>query len=142
MARASDLSVAGTAESAGIRLLVADDDDRLRSLFAELFRGTVGVSSVLEAGDGDEAVDLARDDRLDVVVLDFKMPRVDGVDAARQLRALRPSLRVAVHSTDPELLRACAEGLDVDLFDKADYEGLIEWVELQASALAATAKAA
>ncbi len=59
------------------------------------------------------------------------MPRLDGLEAALRLRALQPSLRIALHSSDPYALRERARGLDMPLFDKLDADRLIDWVEEQ-----------
>ena len=115
----------------GLRVLVADDDARFRSLVATLLRQAAGVSSVLEAKDGAQAVQLGRDLRVHATVLDLNMPRVDGVEAALMLRSLQPSMRIALHSSDPESLRARAGGLGLPLFDKIELERLIEWVDRQ-----------
>jgi CheY-like chemotaxis protein len=115
----------------GIRLLVADDDDRVRLLIASLLRQVSGISSVLEAKDGAEAVQIGRDCRVHVAVLDLNMPHIDGVEAALRLKALRPSMRIALHSSDPESLRARAGGLGLALFDKVEVDGLLGWVERQ-----------
>jgi hypothetical protein len=74
------------------------------------------------------------------VVLDLNMPRLDGVEAALRLCSLEPSPRIALHSSDPELLRQRAAGLEFPLFDKADFERLLEWVERQATDRAASAR--
>jgi CheY-like chemotaxis protein len=120
------------APAAGARLLVADDDHVVRTLFANLFRATPGIACVIEAEDGAEAVDVARERRFDIAVLDMNMPRLDGIEAALRLRALQPSLRIALHSSDPELLRQRAAGLELPLFDKVDFDRLLAWVERQA----------
>ena len=67
----------------------------------------------------------------------MNMPRLDGVEAARRLRALQPTLPIALHSSDPELLRQRAAGLGLPLFDKIDFDRLLAWVEQQANASAA-----
>jgi CheY-like chemotaxis protein/predicted RNA-binding Zn-ribbon protein involved in translation (DUF1610 family) len=123
---------ASTPSLRGIRVLVVDDDDRVRSLAATLLRQVPGVSSVLEAKDGAEAIRVGRDLRVHVSVLDLNMPCVDGVDAALRLSALQPSMRIALHSSDPDGLRARAGGLGLQLFDKAEFECVIDWVERQA----------
>ena len=123
--------------ASGVRLLLADDDARVRALIATLLRAAAGVGSVVEARDGTEALALASGGRLDVAVLDMNMPRLDGVEAARRLRALQPTLRIALHSSDPELLRRRAAGLELPLFDKIDFDRLLAWVEQQAKASAA-----
>jgi CheY-like chemotaxis protein len=120
------------ATGAEIRVLVADDDDGVRQLFAILLRTTPGVSSVIEAKDGAEAVELACGRQFDVAVLDLNMPRLDGVQAAIRLRAMQPSLKIALNSSSPELLRQRADGLGLPLFDKiVDFDRLREWVAQQ-----------
>jgi CheY-like chemotaxis protein len=120
--------------AAGVRVLVADDDEAVRNLYMTLLRDVPGVTSLVGAADGDDAVVLARKLRCQIAVLDFNMPRLDGVDAALLLRRHRPSTRVAVHSSDPESLKARAAGLGLTLFDKLDFERLLDWVERQADA--------
>src|SRR5688572_10302853 len=117
---------------AGACLLVADDDPGVLTMFATLLRATAGVTSVVEAKDGAAAVGLARRRRLDIAVLDMNMPRLDGIEAALRLRAMQPSLQIALHSSDPELLRRRAAGLGLPLFDKVDFDRLLAWVERQA----------
>ena len=123
--------------ASGVRLLLADDDAGVRAFLATLLRAAAGVGSVVEAADGTEAVALARGGGLDVAVLDMNMPRLDGVEAASRLRALQPTLPIALHSSDPELLRQRAAGLELPLFDKIDFDRLLSWVEQQAKASAA-----
>jgi CheY-like chemotaxis protein len=117
----------------GIRVLVADDEARVRSLVATLLRAATGVVSVIEAEDGVEAVELGRQENVDVAVLDLNMPCMSGVEAALKLGALQPSARIALHSSDPVLLRQHAAALELPLFDKVDFERLRAWVELQAT---------
>lgn len=123
--------------ASGVRLLLADDDAHVRTMLATLLRAAAGVGWVVEAGDGTEALALAIGGRLDVAVLDMNMPRLDGIEAARRLRALQPTLPIALQSSDPELLRQRAVGLQLPLFDKIDFDRLLAWVEEQAKAAAA-----
>jgi CheY-like chemotaxis protein len=119
---------------AGVRVLVADDDNAVRNLYMTRLRAVPGVTSLVGAADGDDAVLLARKLRCQIAILDFNMPRLDGVDAALLLRRHRPSTRVAVHSADPDDLKERAAGLGLTLFDKLDLERLLGWVERQADA--------
>jgi CheY-like chemotaxis protein len=118
----------------GMRALVADDDETVRSLYVCLLREFVGISSLVEASDGHEAVLIARRLRCQVAILDFNMPRLDGVEAALLLRRDCPSTRVAVQSSDPDGLKERAAGLGLATFDKLDFECLLAWVERQAGA--------
>ena len=125
--------------ASGVRLLLADDDAGVRALFATLLRAAPGVGSVVEAEDGAEALALAHGRRLDVAVLDMNMPRLDGIEAARRVRALQPTMAIALHSSDVEQLRQRAADLGLPLFDKIDFDRLLAWVEQQAKASAANA---
>jgi CheY-like chemotaxis protein len=118
-------------ELLGLRALVADDDATARSLYMNLLGDVPGISSVVDASDGYEAVLIARRLHCDIAVLDFNMPRADCVDSALALRREFPSLRVAVHSADPYALQERAAGFGLALFDKLDLDRLFAWVERQ-----------
>jgi CheY-like chemotaxis protein len=118
----------------GVRVLVADDDGPVRLLYLTLLREVPGVSSLVAASDGDDAVRVARRLPCQIAILDFNMPRLDGVDTAVLLRLHCPWTRVALHSADPRGLEEHAAGLGLPLFDKLDEWRLLEWVEEQADA--------
>jgi DNA-binding NarL/FixJ family response regulator len=68
-----------------LRLLVADDQSLVRTGFVTIFDAQPDMTVVGEATDGDIAVELARRLRPDVVVMDVRMPRLDGIEATRRL---------------------------------------------------------
>jgi DNA-binding NarL/FixJ family response regulator len=68
-----------------IRVVVADDQELVRSGFVMILDAQPDIDVVGEAGDGDEAVTLARAERADVVLMDIRMPRLDGIAATRRL---------------------------------------------------------
>src|SRR2546423_2795208 len=68
----------------GVRILVAEDETIIRLDLRELLE-RAGFEVCAEARDGLEAVELARSERPDVAVLDVKMPRLDGIEAARRI---------------------------------------------------------
>ncbi|MFZ4373660.1 MAG: ANTAR domain-containing response regulator [Mycobacterium sp.] len=70
------------------RVLIAEDEALIRLDLAEMLRDE-GYQVVGEAGDGQEAVDLAESLRPDLVIMDVKMPRRDGIDAAAEIAAKR-----------------------------------------------------
>jgi DNA-binding NarL/FixJ family response regulator len=99
-----------------IRVLVADDQPLMRTAFDMTLRAESDIELVGEAADGNEAVDLAQQLRPDVVLMDVRMPVMDGVEATRQLIAHDPSIKILILTTFDiddyviEALRAGASG--------------------------------
>jgi DNA-binding NarL/FixJ family response regulator len=94
-----------------VRVLVVDDQTVVREGLVMLLGLSPGVEVVDAAGDGDEAVRLARRHRPDVVLMDLRMPRCDGVAATRSILEELPSTRVIVLTTyaDDESVFAALE---------------------------------
>ncbi|MEU2512238.1 response regulator transcription factor [Streptomyces syringium] len=70
-----------------IRVVVADDQELVRSGFAMILQAQPDIEVVAEAGDGAEAIEAVRRHAPDVVLLDIRMPHVDGIEAARTVCA-------------------------------------------------------
>jgi DNA-binding NarL/FixJ family response regulator len=99
-----------------IRVLLCDDQALVRSGFRLILETREDLEVVGEAQDGREAVELARKLRPDVILMDVRMPNVDGVEATRRLAALGSPARVLILTTFDldeyvyEALRAGASG--------------------------------
>ena len=72
-----------------LRILIAEDETIIRLDLRELLEGA-GFDVVAEARDGEEAVELARTQAPELALLDVKMPKLDGIDAARRILEERP----------------------------------------------------
>ena len=102
-----------------MRILVAEDETIIRlDLRALLERA--GFEVCAEARDGEEAVALARSERPDVAVLDVKMPKLDGIEAARRILEERPIPMVMLTAYDDPTAEAGVFGYLVKPFREQD----------------------
>ncbi|MFB6677098.1 response regulator [Streptomyces sp. NPDC056390] len=81
-------------DTAPIRILLADDHALVRRGVRLILDGEPDLEVVAEAGDGAEAIEMARTHTVDLAVLDVAMPRMTGLQAARELSARHPGLRI------------------------------------------------
>jgi DNA-binding NarL/FixJ family response regulator len=79
-----------------IRVLLADDQELVRSGFRLILELADGIEIAGEAADGLEAVRLAKELQPDVVLMDVRMPEIDGIEATRRLRQAGVDARVLV----------------------------------------------
>jgi DNA-binding NarL/FixJ family response regulator len=98
-----------------VRVLIADDQRVVREGLATIVEAFPETVVVGLAGDGAEAVDLAATHAPDVVLMDLRMPRLDGVAATRAIKATHPAIAVVVLTTyadDESILAALSAGAD------------------------------
>ncbi|MGV9626097.1 response regulator [Streptomyces sp. NPDC003487] len=98
-----------------IRVLLADDQTLVRAAFAMLVESAPDMEVVGQAGTGREAVALARSRRADLVVMDIRMPEVDGIEATRRIAAEEDLAGVKVlvlttYDTDEHIVEALRAG--------------------------------
>ena len=79
-----------------IRIVIADDHKVVREGTRELLQKENDLQVVGEAGDGEEAVALVRDLKPDVVIMDIAMPRLNGIEATKQIKVLHPRTAVLI----------------------------------------------
>lgn len=114
-----------------IRVLVADDHPIVRGGIALLLGAADDIVVVGEASDGEEAVALAAALRPDLVLMDLRMPRLDGVEATQRILAASDSVRVLILTTyesDDQILGAIAAGASGYLLKAAPQAEIIEGV--------------
>jgi len=83
----------------GLAIVIADDQLLLRAGFRKLLDGEADLSVVGDAADGRQAVDLVAEQRPDVVLMDIRMPVLDGIEATRQVTTRFPDTAVLVLTT-------------------------------------------
>jgi two-component system, response regulator PdtaR len=95
-----------------VRILVAEDETIIRLDLKETLE-RAGFEVCGEARDGEEAVELAREEKPDLAVLDVKMPRLDGIEAARRILAERPIpiVMLTAYGHDELVARAVEAGV-------------------------------
>ena len=110
------------------RTLIVDDDARFRRRIKELLAPELDIEIVGEAADGRAAILKAQSLKPDLVLMDVRMPRLNGVDATRQLKAEMPELKIiilTVFALEEYRQAALAAGANGYLVKKSLLEALV-----------------
>ena len=119
-----------------IRVLLADDDVLLRTGLALVLGTTPDLDVVAEADDGLEAIDRCREHAPDVVLMDVRMPGIDGIEATRRLVTSCPGSRILILTTfqnDEYVWGALRAGASGFLLKRSSPERLIDAVRTVAA---------
>jgi DNA-binding NarL/FixJ family response regulator len=119
-----------------IRVLVADDQSMVRAGLRLILESQPDIEVVGEAADGEEALVAVRRDRPEVVLMDIRMPRLDGIAATRKLIEQDPTIRVLVVTTfdaDQNVFEALRAGASGFMLKDSSPEQLVAAVRLIAA---------
>jgi DNA-binding NarL/FixJ family response regulator len=116
-----------------IRVGLADDQELVRAGFRMIVGSQPDMEVVWEAADGQEAVDLARGQPADVTLMDIRMPRVDGIEATRQIAATTRVVILTTYELDEYVFDALAAGASAFLLKAAPPEDLVRAIRVVAS---------
>ncbi|MFC9248499.1 response regulator [Streptomyces sp. NPDC057136] len=122
-----------------IRVLIADDEPMIRAGVRAVLSSDPGIDIVAEAADGHDAVELVRRHRPQVAVLDIRMPGVNGIEAAAEIRRTAPDTGVIMLTTfgeDDYILQALGGGAAGFLIKSGEPEELIAGVRAVADGAA------
>jgi len=116
-----------------IKILIADDHSLMRVGLNALFSHQEDMEVVGEASDGLEAVRLAEKLEPDIVVMDLKMPKLDGADAARLILDVTPDAKIFVltsYGTSDDLVRAVQNGVKSAMIKSAPIEDIVDSIRI------------
>ncbi len=119
-----------------IKVLLADDQAMIRSGLRMILESEADLSVIGEAENGEEAIRLSKREKPDVVLMDVRMPGVDGLEATRQIHQTLPGVKVIVLTTfdlDEYIYAALRGGASGFLLKDADSETLIRAVRIVAA---------
>ena len=128
-----------------IRVVLVDDQELVRTGFRLVLGGQPDIEVVGEAGDGEEAIEVTAQTRPDVVVMDVRMPRMDGVAATRRIRASADAPKVLILTTfdlDEYVYEAIRAGASGFLLKDTGARNLIDGVRVVHSGDAVVAPSA
>jgi DNA-binding NarL/FixJ family response regulator len=116
-----------------IRVALADDQALVRAGFRMIVESQPDMQIAGEAGDGQDAVELIRRERPDVVLMDIRMPRMDGLAATREVAGLTRVVILTTYELDEYVFDALAAGASGFLLKAAPPEDLIRAIRVVAS---------
>ena len=114
-----------------IRILIADDHPLLREALCQVFSNQKDMEIVGQAGNGEEAIDLASQLKPDILVMDIMMPKFDGLEASRQIKKITPNTAILIltaYDDDNYVLGLLEAGATGYLMKSAKGQDLIEAV--------------
>jgi len=112
-----------------LKLLIADDERLFRQSLRILLETAKDIKVVAEAGDGQEAVIKCRETEPDIALLDVRMPKMDGIKAAKLISALAPKTKIlmlSIHDDDEKIASAIKAGAKGYILKDTDREEFIE----------------
>jgi DNA-binding NarL/FixJ family response regulator len=115
-----------------IRVAIVDDQAMVRAGFRMIVASQTDMEFAGEAGDGQAAIELVRRERPDVVLMDIRMPRVDGIEATRQVSGIARVVILTTFELDEYVFDALAAGASAFLLKASPPEDLLRAIRVVA----------
>ena len=116
-----------------IRVAIVDDQTMVRAGFRLIVQSQSDMQVVGEAADGQEAIDLVRHERPEVVLMDIRMPKVDGIAATREIVGVTRVVILTTFELDEYVFDALAAGASGFLLKAARPEDLVQAIRVVAA---------
>jgi len=116
-----------------IRVAMADDQAMVRAGFRMIVESQPDMAFAGDAADGQQAIDLVRRERPDVILMDIRMPRVDGIEATRQVAGQTRVVILTTYELDEYVFDALAAGASAFLLKAAPPEDLLKAIRVVAA---------
>jgi DNA-binding NarL/FixJ family response regulator len=129
--KAADAGIQGMTESNEIKVLIAEDQQLVRRAFAMMLALEPDIKVVAQASDGAEAIQLARQWRPDIVLMDLQMPRVGGIGAMKRILEDVPGAKIVVlttFDTDELVFEAISAGAHAYLLKDSNETEILETI--------------
>ena len=125
----------------GLRVVIADDQPMMRAGFKAVLEATGNIHVVAEAANGEEAVAAAREHEPDVVLMDIRMPGMDGIEATRRMPSRQRVLILTTFGLDEYIIDALRAGASGFLLKDAPTQEVVQAVRSVAAGDAVLAPA-
>jgi DNA-binding NarL/FixJ family response regulator len=128
---AADVGIRAMAENSEIKVLIAEDQQLVRRAFAMMLTLEQDIKVVAQAADGAEAIQLARQWRPDIVLMDLQMPRVGGIGAMKRILEDVPDAKIIVlttFDTDELVFEAISAGAHAYLLKDSNEAEILETI--------------
>ncbi|MBD2104356.1 response regulator transcription factor [Leptolyngbya sp. FACHB-261] len=102
--------------SACLRILIADDDELVRLSLKLALQHQSGLVVVGSASNGAQAVDFSDKYQPDIIIMDYQMPQLNGLEAAEAIRQRQPTTRIILHTSHDDLEAVSEQNPSIDAF--------------------------
>lgn len=116
-----------------IKVLIVDDQEMIRESLGLMLNSRINIDVIGSAEDGQEAIEKARKGKPDVILMDVRMPNMNGIDCMKSIKAVQPKTKVIILTTfddDEYIYESLKHGADGFLLKGASINELVNAIEL------------
>lgn len=84
-------------------ILVTDDSSFMRTLLSNIFKNNEGVGKIFQASNGSDALEIYKNEKIDLVTMDVDMPQMNGLESAKQIKLIDPNAKIVMVSSSKKI---------------------------------------